>query len=68
MATRLEHLDIAVDHDGVRITAGDATLTPVCLTDRELDVYIRLLKEDIDTVARKAKRAIRRHVAGQIAL
>ncbi|HQS98360.1 MAG TPA: hypothetical protein PK823_17915, partial [Novosphingobium sp.] len=36
-----------------------STLSARCLTDEEVDEYVKMLKDDLDSVSKKLKRAIR---------
>jgi hypothetical protein len=51
--------DIEIDPHGARIIAVRTSLCPGCLSDGEVDAHVRRLKEELDAVAKRAKRLIR---------
>ena len=51
--------DFDIDMNGARVVVVRKPLHGGCLSDGEIDANIRLLKEDLDRVARRMKRAIR---------
>lgn len=51
--------DFTTDANGARVTTARDPLTGGCLSDREVDAAVRLLKEDLDAVAKRMKAPIR---------
>lgn len=51
--------DFDIDISGARVVVVREPLHGGCLSDGEVDANIRLLKEDLDRVALRMKRAIR---------
>ena len=51
--------DFDIDINGARVVVVRKPLHGGCLSDGEVDANIRLLKQDLDRVARRMKQAIR---------
>lgn len=60
MAKTMQVFDFEGDANGVRVIAKRATLHGGCMSDREIDVNIKLLKDDLDAVAKRMKAALKR--------
>lgn len=58
MSDTVEVFDFDIDSDGARVVVRFHPLCPTCLTDREVDANIKLLKEDLDAVAELMKAAL----------
>jgi hypothetical protein len=54
----VEVFDFDIDADGARVVERLHPICPSCRTDREVDANIKLLKEDLDAVARRMKAAL----------
>jgi hypothetical protein len=52
--------DFDIDIYGARVVVREEPLCPGCMSDGEIDVQIKLLKENLDAVARRMKEAIRK--------
>jgi hypothetical protein len=50
--------DVEINNHGARIVAIRNSLCSRCLLESEIDAHIRRLKDELDTVAERAKRAI----------
>ena len=50
--------DYEIDVHGARVIVQREPLCPGCLSDGEVDAQVRLLKDDLDAVARRMKVAI----------
>lgn len=59
MAVTSKVFDFDNDPNGVRVVVAREPLHGGCLSDGEIDANIRLLKEDLDAVAKRMKLAIR---------
>jgi hypothetical protein len=59
MASTVKVFGSECDIHGARVFVTREPLTPSCLTDAEVDFHIQLLKDDLDAVAVKMKKAIR---------
>lgn len=51
--------DYEIDIHGARVVAVRESLTAGCLSDGEIETNIKLLKDDLDAVAIRMKRAVR---------
>lgn len=59
MANALRVFDFECDIHGARVFVAREPLMPSCLSDGEIDYNIKLLKDDLDEVATKMKKAVR---------
>ena len=60
MVDTVRVFDFQVNMHGARVVSKGNPLCPRCLTDGEIDANIKLLKEDLDAVARRMKKAAAR--------
>src|SRR5690348_15179624 len=60
MANTIRSFDFKIDIHGAFVVPARSLLCPGCLTDSEIDLQIELLKDDLDAVARRMKKAIRK--------
>jgi hypothetical protein len=58
MAGAVHAFDYGIDFQGAHVTVRRVPLCAGCLSDEEIDTNIRLLKEDLDAVAKRMKAAI----------
>lgn len=59
MAGTIGVFDFDIDIYGARVVIQREPLSPGCLSDNEVDYQIKRLKEDLDAVAKRMKKAIR---------
>ncbi|MCA3256348.1 MAG: hypothetical protein INF91_12115 [Alphaproteobacteria bacterium] len=59
MANTIGKFDFDMGPHGARFRAVARDLSAGCLTDGEIDEYARWLKDDIDAVAKRMKKAVR---------
>jgi hypothetical protein len=59
MANTVRSFDFEIDIHGARMVPTRDPLCPGCLSEGELDAQVKLLKDDLDAVAMRMKRAIR---------
>ncbi len=61
MAKTVQAFDFQIDIHGARVVAARAPdrLCAGCKSDGEIDANIQLLKDDLDAVAKRMRRAIR---------
>lgn len=59
MSNTVRVFDFAIDANGARVTTARDPLTGGCLSDGKVGAAVRLLKEDLDAVAKRMKAAIR---------
>lgn len=52
--------DFEIDIHGARVTATRQALCAGCTCDTEIDANIKLLKDDLDAVAKRMKVAVRK--------
>ena len=60
MTKTVSVFDFAMDIHGARVVVRTEPLCAGCLSDGEIDTNIRLLKDDLDTVAKRMKAAVRK--------
>ncbi|MCA8878610.1 MAG: hypothetical protein KDA73_01370 [Rhodobacteraceae bacterium] len=60
MADTIKVFDFEYTASGALVVVRREPLCPGCMSDGEVDAQIALLKEDLDAVAVRMKRAIRR--------
>jgi len=58
LSDTVEVFDFDIDTDGARVVVRLHPICPGCRTDGEVDANIKLLKEDLDAVARRMKAAL----------
>jgi hypothetical protein len=58
MARTVRAFDYDIDFQGAHVTVRRVPLCAGCVSDDEIDTNIRLLKEDLDAVAKRMKAAI----------
>lgn len=59
----MQHFDYEIDIQGAHVVVVRKPLCSRCLSDGEVDGQIRLLKDDLDRVAKEMKAAIRKQAA-----
>jgi hypothetical protein len=60
MAKTVKTFDFTIDiHGAAVVSRRGVRLCPGCLSDGEVDAQIQLLKDDLDAVATRMKKAIR---------
>lgn len=59
VATIAKVFDFKRDLSGARVVVRREPLTNACLNDADIDEQIGMLKDDLDVVARRMKKAIR---------
>ena len=60
--------DFTIDFHGARVVIQKEPLCSACMSGGEVDAQIKLLKEDLDAVAKRMKAAIRRQAARPLKL
>ena len=68
MANTVNVFDFKIDGHGARVIVRREHICPACLSDREVDANITLLKDDLDAVAKRMKAAIRKQAAAPLKL
>ena len=59
MSDTIDVFDFDIDSHGARVVVRLHPLCSSCVTDREVDANIKLLKEDLDAVAERMKAALK---------
>jgi hypothetical protein len=59
MASTIGKFNFECDALGGVLKANTLLLSARCLTDGEVDEYVQMLKDDLDAVSKKLKKAIR---------
>jgi len=59
MVSTVKVFDFDIDGSGAFIVLRKSFICPGCLSDAEVDANIKLLKDDLDAVAKRMKKAIR---------
>jgi hypothetical protein len=62
MANTIRAFDFEIDFHGACVVPATSQLCHRCLSDTEVDANIQALKDDLDAVAKRMKRAIRAEV------
>jgi len=68
MANTIRVFDFDINIHGANVVVCREPLCSRCLSDGEVDAQIRLLKDDLDSVAIKMKRAIRKQAGEPLVL
>ena len=63
MANTIGVFDFEFGSGGVSIVPRKGCITNAAMSDRELDVQVKLAKKDLDAVAKRAKLALKKHLA-----
>lgn len=58
MARTIGKFDFDDSSQGVRFTAASLGLSAGCLSESEIDTHLAILKDDLDSVARRMKIAL----------
>ncbi len=62
----LDKFHVEHSSQGARVMARSHQLTPLCMSDQEIDGHIQMLKDDLDACAREMKRLLQVNRSGSL--
>jgi hypothetical protein len=60
MSSGIKVFDFEIDIHGARVVVVEEPICPSCLSHGEIDANIKLLKDNLDNVAERMKKAVRK--------